>query len=86
MAEQRMKKAKEDSTALKHFFGKDLLKRIAKAIVRVYPAFDAKTFLSIARPLEDHEMKVRVRMIRDQLKALYSAFCESKRQNVRVGV
>jgi 3-methyladenine DNA glycosylase AlkC len=63
-------KAEAPDTAFKHLFNQKLLKRLAEAILPVYPDFDAKAFRGIMPQLEPLEMKARVRLIRDQLKML----------------
>ncbi|RZA13061.1 MAG: DNA alkylation repair protein, partial [Proteobacteria bacterium] len=66
--EQRMKEAKDDSSALKHFYNKALLTRMGKALGEVYPSFDAKALQKLMARLESLEMKPRVHVIRDELK------------------
>ncbi len=59
-----------ESDALKHLFGKELLKRMAEALSEVHPSFDRKKFQSILPELEKMEMKPRVQRIREELKTL----------------
>jgi 3-methyladenine DNA glycosylase AlkC len=54
--------------ALKHLFGKALLKRMADAVADAYPAFDRKRFLALFKELEALEMKSRVQLLRDELR------------------
>jgi len=54
--------------AFKHFFGKELLKRMSDAISRVYLPWDPKPFLALITELETLEMKPRVRCLRDELR------------------
>lgn len=54
--------------AFKHLFNQELLKRMAKALQKVYPPFDSQGFKALMPSLEALEMKARVRLIRDELK------------------
>jgi 3-methyladenine DNA glycosylase AlkC len=58
-----------NENALKHRFGRELLARIAAAIRPHHPAFDQGSFLQLAARLEPLEMKARVRLVRDELRA-----------------
>ncbi|RYZ48305.1 MAG: DNA alkylation repair protein, partial [Proteobacteria bacterium] len=57
-----------ESSAFKHWFGKELLRRIAQSLTKVHPDFDGKAFLALMPTLEKLEMKPRVLIIRDELK------------------
>lgn len=57
----------ENANALKHIFGRDLLKRISTSFKEIYPSFDHKSFLNLATELKHLEMKPRVQVIRDEL-------------------
>src|SRR5690242_10397822 len=59
----------ENESALKHLFGPELLKRIGQALAVVHPSFDSKKLLNLMRELEPLEMKPRVQLIRDHLRA-----------------
>jgi 3-methyladenine DNA glycosylase AlkC len=54
--------------ALKHLFGRELLKRMSEAIGKVYLPFDRKHFMGLMAELESLEMKPRVRRLRDELR------------------
>lgn len=54
--------------ALKHLYGKALLKRMSEAIAEVYSPFDRKGFVALMSKLEGLEMKPRVRYLRDELR------------------
>lgn len=57
-----------ESSAFKHWFGKELLRRIAQSMTKVYSDFDSKAFLALMPTLEKLEMKPRVIVIRDELR------------------
>jgi len=65
-----------NDNALKHIFGRDLLRKISNSIANVYPSFDQKNFLKLFTKLESLEMKPRVHLIRDELKKLLPADCK----------
>ena len=69
----QQKAEKKNDAALKHLFGRALLKRIADAITAVYPKFDRKKFQGLEPRLTPLEMKPRIHVIRDALKALLPA-------------
>lgn len=60
---------KNDETAFKHWISKDLLSRISRAIGAVHPKFNRTSFEAIAPRLAPLELKARVHLVRDQLKA-----------------
>lgn len=69
---------KEDiynESALKHLFGRDILKKISQSIIAVYPSFDKVQFLGLFSKLESLEMKARVHLLRDELKKLLPTDC-----------
>lgn len=57
----------ENPNALKHMFGAELLKRMGKAISKVYPSFDEKSFLALEPKLAALEMKPRMQILRNAL-------------------
>ncbi len=59
----------EKPTAFKHWINADVLKRMADSIETTYPSFNRKAFLSAAKELEPLELKQRVRLVREHLKA-----------------
>ena len=61
---------RENENALKHLFGREMLRRTAGALQAAYPKFDRKRFESLLPRLEKLEMKPRVRLIRDELRDL----------------
>lgn len=61
--------AKENSNAFKHLFDAKLLKKIALEIAKHDDSFDVRAFQSVAQSLAPLEMKARVHVIRDALKA-----------------
>jgi 3-methyladenine DNA glycosylase AlkC len=62
------KKATEES-AFKNWINKDLVQRIAEHIQKHYADFDVASFVNLSEKLPSLEMKPRVRLIRDELKA-----------------
>jgi 3-methyladenine DNA glycosylase AlkC len=63
-------KAVDDTNALKHKFDKAHLIRTADALQACHPAFDRKKYLAVFTRLEPLAMKARVRVLRDELRAL----------------
>jgi 3-methyladenine DNA glycosylase AlkC len=64
----KKQEVKTESSAFKHWFGQDLLRRIAKSLAKVHSDFDSKAFLALMPSLEKLEMKPRVLTIRDELR------------------
>jgi 3-methyladenine DNA glycosylase AlkC len=60
--------ANSNERALKHLFGRELLKRISDSLSEVYPVFDRKHFQGLMPRLELLEMKPRVQFLRDELR------------------
>ncbi|MES2309683.1 MAG: DNA alkylation repair protein [Verrucomicrobiota bacterium] len=60
-------KIEENESALKHQFGKSLLKRISDSFREIHPSFDHPRFHRLISTLESLEMKPRVHQIRDEL-------------------
>ena len=59
----------ENENAFKLWINKDVLVRIAKQIALVFPEFDQKKFVAVAPKLDPLELKPRVLLLRDQLRA-----------------
>ena len=64
------KQTVENLAALKHLFGRDLCKRWAVALIQADSNLDLSRLQRLPQQLEKLEMKARVRMIRDELRAL----------------
>lgn len=64
-----MKKQVDESRALKHLFGPAHLRRVSRAFEAARPGFQGKSFRALASRLETLEMKPRVRLLRDELRA-----------------
>jgi len=60
----------DNPKAFKHLFGESLLKRIADSIYNFYPSFNRKRFIKLSSELIPLEMKPRVWLIRNELRAL----------------
>lgn len=60
--------ADQNENALKHRYGRELLKKMAKSLSAVYPDFPSQKFISLSKKLSKLEMKQRVYLIRDELK------------------
>lgn len=69
-AKQEIETREENQNAFKLRINKDVLTCIAKEISGVFPDFDQKKFVSIAPELDPLELKTRVLLVRDQLRAL----------------
>lgn len=63
----------ENPSAFKHSIGPELLKRLAKEISAVHPAFDSKKFLALKTELAPLELKARVNRVREELRLLLPA-------------
>ncbi len=61
--------AKNDETAFKHWISPELLSRISLAILKSYPEFDRIQFEGLAEKLIPLELKARVQLVRNQLRA-----------------
>lgn len=59
----------ENPNAFKLWINRDVLKTIAKSLAKAYPEFDQKRFVAIAPRLESLELKGRVGLVCDQLRA-----------------
>lgn len=60
---------KENPSAFKHWFNEALVKRLADSLKKSYPEFNVKSFMQVAHKLPAFEMKPRVHLIRDAMKA-----------------
>ncbi len=69
-AKEKGRAEQENPAAFKHHFGPALLKRMGAALKEVYEDFDSRTFQGLANQLAPLEMKARVRLIRETLRAL----------------
>lgn len=63
------KKKASEETAFKNWINKDLVMRMAGHIQKHDPNFDVKSFVALSSRLAPLELKPRVRLIRDELKA-----------------
>lgn len=73
-----MEEVNED--ALKHLFGKKLLRKMADSLAKAFPDFNREPLLKLFPELEKLEMKPRVYLIRDALRAnLPNAFPKALR-------
>ena len=62
-------KKEDNPSAFKHWFNEALVLRLSSSLKKAYPAFNAKKFNEVARKLPGFEMKPRVHLIRDAMKA-----------------
>ncbi|WP_413288074.1 DNA alkylation repair protein [Bdellovibrio sp. HCB337] len=62
-------KKEENPNAFKFWINKDLLQRMAESLKSADPKFDHKTFVALAPKLDPLELKPRVQLVRDQLRA-----------------
>lgn len=60
---------KDNPSAFKHWFNEALVLRLSNSLKKAYPAFNAKKFNEVAKKLSAFEMKPRVHLIRDAMKA-----------------
>lgn len=62
-------KKEDNPSAFKHWFNEALVHRLSNSLKKVYPAFNTKSFNQVAHKLPAFEMKPRVHLIRDAIKA-----------------
>lgn len=60
---------KDNPSAFKHWFNKELVLRLSDSLKKAYPAFNAKNFNLVSSKLAPLEMKPRVLLIRDAMMA-----------------
>ncbi|UXR63980.1 DNA alkylation repair protein [Bdellovibrio bacteriovorus] len=63
------KKSTENESAFKNWINEALVRRMAAHIQQHYPSFDSKAFIKVSHELPQLEMKPRMRLICDFLKA-----------------
>ena len=68
--EKTLENGNENPNAFKLWIDRRVLTRIGKEISNVYPEFDRKRLIAIAPKLDSLELKPRVLLIRDELRAL----------------
>lgn len=69
-AKQKAYEKEENPAAFKLWINKGTLTNIGREIVSVYPEFETKKLTALAPKLDPLELKARVRLVRDQLRAL----------------